>query len=251
MNIQKSWRRLVALLIIYIVFSISAISIVTFAWFTLSDENHTELISNLTDIEVDYEFYIYKDSLHLGNTTPSLINNLCDLKNDQCYQLIYNPTVAQLIEGSVAPGERFSFAIKVRSQGQTQAYLSLDFGGVTSENYIREENKIQTAFMYEVTKISYLSEDSESGDFKSDSPIEVDSSYFSHEIGLIYPLVHHVPVINRDFESNTVIVYFDLYFSKTIFGTDELGIPYINSNIFMNQVFSIEHVFMKMSLNTE
>jgi len=251
MDIQKSWRMLVARLIIYIVFSISAISIVTFAWFSLGNENNTHLISKLTDIEADYEFYVYKDSLHIGNPTPSLLNDTCVLNDDQCYQLIPNPTTAHMFDGSVAPGERFSFAIKVRSQGQTQAYLSLELGGIGSTNYDLVENKIQTAFMYEVTKISYLLIEEESEDLKLNSPIEIYSNYFSHEEGLNYPLVLNVPSINRDFSSSTVIVYFDFYFSSTVFGTDIDGIPYTNSNIFMNQVLSIEHIFMKMSLNQE
>ena len=251
MDIQKSWNRLVTRLVLYILFSISAISILTFAWFTLGNENNTELISELTDIEADYEFYVYRDSLHLGNSTPSLVEDTCILNEDQCYQLIPNPTVAHLFDGSVAPGERFSFAVKVRSQGQTQAYLSLDFGGVISENYDRIENKIQTAFMYEVTGISYFLNDTESIDYKNTLPIEIYSSYFSHNDGVIYPLVQNVPVINRDFSSSTVIVYFDFYFSTTIFGSDVNNIPYTNSNIFMNQVLLIQHIFMKMSLSLE
>ncbi|HBY65737.1 MAG TPA: hypothetical protein DEG42_05100 [Acholeplasmataceae bacterium] len=251
MDIRKSWNRLVAKLICYILFSVSAISIVTYAWFSLANENHTELISNLTDIEVDYEFYIYEDSLHLGNATPSLIEDVCNLTQDQCYLLVPDPTVAELIEGSVAPGERFSFAIKVRSQGQLQAYLSLDFGGITSENYPRVENMIQTAFMYEVIRVSYLTTESETEDLKSNAPIEFHTNYFTYEESLIYPLVHNVPVINLEFSSSTVIVYFDLYFSNSIFGTDAFGVPYTNSNIFMNQVFSIQHIFMKMSMSPE
>jgi hypothetical protein len=251
MDVQKTWNRLVAKLICYILFSVSAISIVTYAWFSLANENHTELISNLTDIEVDYEFYIYKDSLHLGNATPSLIDDLCSLYQDQCYLIVPNPTVAELIDGSVAPGERFSFAIKVRSQGKLQAYLSLDFGGITSENYPSVENMIQTAFMYEVTRVSYLTTEGETEDFKNNAPIELYTNYFTYEENLIYPLVHNVPVINQEFSSSTVVVYFDLHFSNSIFGTDAFGIPYTNSNIFMNQVFSIQHIFMKMSMNPE
>jgi len=209
------------------------------------------LISELTDIEADYEFYVYKDSLHLGNETPSLVEDSCVLNEDQCYQLIPNPTQAHLMDGSVAPGERFSFAVKVKSQGQTQAYLSLDFGGVISENYDRIENKIQTAFMYEVTNISYFLNNTESSDYKNSLPIEIFSSYFSNIDGVIYPLVQNIPVINRDFSSSTVIVYFDFYYSTTIFGSDSNNIPYTNSNIFMNQVLLIQHIFMKMSLSLE
>jgi len=60
-----------------------------------------------------------------------------------------------------------------------------------------------------------------------------------------------VPVINQDFTSSTVVVYFDLYFDETIYGVDAFGVPNSNSNIFMNQSFTIEHIFMKMSLSPE
>ena len=251
MDIQKSWNRLVTRLILYILFSIFSISVVTFAWFTLGNENNTELISELTDIEADYEFYVFKDSLHLGNPTPSLVEDTCILNEDQCYQLIPNPTEAHLFDGSVAPGERFSYAVKVRSQGQTQAYLSLEFGGVMSDHYESEVNKIQTAFLYEVTGITYFNNNTESLDMKSTEPIEVYSNYFSHLDAVIYPLVRNVPVINREFSSSTMIVYFDFYFSPTVFGSDSEGVPYTNSNIFMNQVLLIQHIFMKISLNPD
>ena len=110
---------------------------------------------------------------------------------------------------------------------------------------------IQTAFMYEVIRVSYLTTESETEDLKSNAPIEFHTNYFTYEESLVYPLVHNVPVINLEFSSSTVIVYFDLYFSNSIFGTDAFGVPYTNSNIFMNQVFSIQHIFMKMSMSPE
>ncbi|MDI6452459.1 hypothetical protein [Peloplasma aerotolerans] len=251
-NNTNTLRRLMLVSVVYFLLALSVFTVVVYAWFTLTNTNLTALVSKVSEVEAEYEFYVYKDQLHNGSTNLTLIDNVCLTETDDlCYRYIPNPTTAHLIDGSVAPGERFSFAIKILNIGSSQAYLKLDFGGVESSGYDLAVNKIQTAFLYEVTQISYIIDGVESEDMKENAPSIYHSSYFSSNSEMIYPLVKNIPMTVGGANNSMVVIYFDLYFDPTIYGEDEFGVPYTNSNIFKKQSFIVEHVYMIITANTD
>jgi hypothetical protein len=245
-------RRLMLVSVVYFVLALSVFTVVVYAWFTLTNTNVTALVSKVSEVEAEYEFYVYKDQLHNGSANLTLVDNVCLVESDDlCYRYIPDPTTAHLIDGSVAPGERFSFAIKILNIGSSQAYLRLDLGGVESTGYDLVVNKIQTAFLYEVTQISHIIDGVESDDVKNVAPSLYYSSYFSYDSELTYSLVKNVPMTVNEASNSMVVIYFDLYFDPTIYGQDEFGVPYTNSNIFKTQSFIVEHVYMIITANTD
>ena len=243
-----TYHRMIVVSSMYIILALSLLTVSMYAWFTLTNENSANLVSQISGVEAEYQFYIYQNSLHEGSDELTLIDNVCTYSGeDMCYEYIPNPTYAHLIDGKVAPGERFSFAIKIISVGSTQGRLQLDLGGVESINYDLDVNKIQTAFKYEVTKISYIENDVESTDQKDNGIINYSNEYFTSELATIYPLVSNVPLGIESHSNSIIVVYFDLYFDPTIYGEDINGIPYTNSNIFMNQIMKVNYIYMTVS----
>lgn len=232
----------------YLLISIFMFSVVTYAWFTITDTNQTHLAVKTSGVEAEYKFYVYKNILHSGSNHMTLIDNVCviGIKEDLCYEEANNPISPQLIEGSVAPGERFSFAIAIQSLGSTQGYVDLTLGNLESVGYDIEENKIQTAFGYEVTKISYIKDDVETEDVKNLYSYQT-FNHFSHLDDQYYPLITDVSLVYQEQHAGYLIIYFDLYYDPTVFGQDPYGIPYTNSHIFMSQTFHIHDVYMNVS----
>jgi hypothetical protein len=227
-------------------------SVVTYAWFTITNENNAHVVSKISGVEAEYQFYAYENMYRQGSQNLTLIDNVCELNDleDLCYQEIKNPIYPKLIDGSVAPGERFSFAIAISSVGSTQGYLDLTLGNIKSIGYDLEINKIQTAFAYEVTKISYIHNGVETSDMK-DGLTYQSYTYFEMDDSLYYPLVVDIPLVDNDDLLSKVIIYFDVYFDPTIFGMDIEGIPYTDSNIFLNQTFNINDVYMNVTTQKE
>jgi hypothetical protein len=225
--------------------SLTMMSTVTYAWFTFTNENNVNIVSKISGVEAEYQFYTYENTLRQGSLNQTLINNVCDVNglDDLCYEEVKNPIYPKLIDGSIAPGERFSFAIAISSVGSMQGYVDLTLGYIESVGYDLDVNKIQTAMGYEVTKISYLHDGIETSDMKEGLTYQ-SFTHFSAEDNLYYPLVVDVPLVDNDDLLSKVIIYFDVYFDPTIFGMDIEGIPYTNSNIFLNQTFSINDVYM-------
>lgn len=232
----------------YLLISVFMFSVVTYAWFTITDTNQAHLAVKTSGVEAEYKFYVYKNIYHSGSSNLTLIDNICTvgLDEDLCYEEVNNPITPKLIEGSVAPGERFSFAIAIQSLGSTQGYVDLSFGNLESIGYDLEENKIQTAFGYEVTKISYIDENIETNDVK-DLYLYQSYTNFSHLDDVIYPLVTDVSLVYQDQYAGSLIIYFDVYYDPTIFGVDPFGMPYTNSHIFMNQTFNLHDVYMNVT----
>ena len=250
MKVKKSYsmRKMMILSVTYFLTSFLLLSVTVYAWFIITNENNSHLISNISDVEAEYEFYIYQNSLRDGSLSLTLENNICTIEDqDLCYQLIPNPTSAHLMDGSAAPGERYSFAIKILALGNAESYLNLSIGGVTSTGYDLSKNKIQNAFNYEVTKIVYIKNNIETSDKKEVSPTIHSSNYFNEDPGYIYPMVKNVPIFIDQELGSSMILFFDFYFDPTIFGSDINQVPYTNSNIFMNQVFTVEDIFMFIS----
>lgn len=243
-----SMQKMMILSVTYFLSAFMLLSVTVYAWFIITNENNSHLISQISDVEAEYEFYIYQNMLRDGSSNLTLTNNICTTnEEDLCYQLIPNPTSAHLMDGSAAPGERYSFAIKILALGNSESYLNLSIGGVTSTGYVLSKNKIQNAFNYQVTKIVYIQNDVETIDKKEVSPTIHSSNYFNEDNGYTYPLVRNVPIFVDQELGSSMIVFFDFYFDPTIFGSDINQVPYTNSNIFMNQVFTVEDIFMFIS----
>ncbi|MDO9628834.1 MAG: hypothetical protein Q7I99_02945, partial [Acholeplasmataceae bacterium] len=235
-----SMHKMMFLSVVYFLSAFMLLSVSVYAWFIITNTNHTHLISNITDVEAEYEFYVYQNKLHDGSENLTLENNVCtDLGQDLCYKFIPNPTTAYMMEQSIAPGERFSFAVKVVALGNSESYFNLSLGGVQSFGYDLPQNRIQNAFWYEVTKISYIINDEETTDYKENEPIAYSNGYFNKELNHIYPLVSNIPIFIDQSLSASIIVYFDFYFDPTIYGSDFDFVPYTNSNIFINQAFTV------------
>jgi hypothetical protein len=131
--------------------------------------------------------------------------------------------------------------------GSSNGRLQLDLGGLQSIGFDLEVNKIQSAFEYEVTKISYIENEVESEDQKDNGIINYYNQAFTVDNSSLYPLVSNVPLGIENHSNSIIVVYFDLYFNPTVYGEDEFGIPYTNSNIFMDQIFRVNHIYMTVS----
>ncbi|MCR3905613.1 MAG: hypothetical protein NUK62_01100 [Tenericutes bacterium] len=242
----QSLNRLIMISIVYFILSLGILTSVIYAWFTLTNLNRTDLVSQIAGVEAEYQFYVYKDESHTGSLNPTLTDNVCTIGEDLCYEYIPNPTYSHLIDGYVAPGERFSFAIRIVSVGAAGGMLRLDLSGLVSWGFDIPENKIQRAFFYEVTKLAYINNDIESVDYKDHEPIVYYAQHFQYNHDGIYPLISDVPMGVENASNSVLIVFFDLYFDPTIYGQTIDGISHDNSNIFMNQLFIINYIFMNI-----
>ncbi len=235
--------RLYMMAITYVLIAVLLVTSITFAWFTLTNNNKVSLVNQVSGVEAEYDFYVYNDPTHSGSSNLTLINNTTT--NDEEYGKyleILNPTSNILIPGYIAPGEVFSFAIAVQNVGSTNGNVSLSFSQVYSNNYSDADNKIQQAMGYEVTKISYLTEGFETEDYKDINNVDYINSHFSNETLPRYELVNSMSL--NYLEYDTVVIYFNIYFDPHVYGTDPYGIPYTNSNIFMGQTFQINTINM-------
>ena len=244
-------RRLTLLSLLYVLFAFFMLMVVTYAWFTLTNLNNAALIQNVSGVEAEYQYFVYNDLSHSGSQEQTLVNNIALTPGeDLSYELVSNPTVAQLIDGYIAPGERFSFAIRITNIGTGLGYLSLSFGQVYSNGYDLEENRIQNALYYEVTNIVYTHDGIESANIKDDEPVSYWSSYFDQETFHEYDMLKNVPLGHTAVDS-VIIIFFDIVFDPLVYGVDEFGTPYTNSNIFMGQSITINHIYMNLSPNQE
>ncbi|MBU1093886.1 MAG: hypothetical protein KKH01_05440 [Firmicutes bacterium] len=245
---QRKYRKLIISSIFYFVILCSMTTTLTYAWFTITNTNNANLVTNISEIEAEYEFFIYQNTSRDGSDLLTLIDNTCEIQGeDMCYLNISNPNEAILLDGSVAPGERYSFAIRITSVNNPIGTLKLELGDLVSEGYDRVENKIQQAFYYQVDKISYVNFDVETDDIKDEYEIMYHSDYFLYDNDSIYPLVSNVPMKNEENVDTMIVIYFNLYFDPYIYGVDEFGFPYTNSNIFLNQSLAIQHIYMSVS----
>ena len=243
----NTYHRLIMVSTTYIFLALSILTVSVYAWFTLTNENKASLVSQVSGVEAEYEFYIYENQMHEGSDNLTLIDNVCSDGGDLCYRYIPNPTYAHLINGKVAPGETFSFAIKIISVGTSEGKLQLDLGGLQSTNYDIEINKIQSAFRYEVTKVSYIENNQETTDQKDLGTIVHYNQFFTYDNDAFYPLITNVPLGIENHSNSIIVVYFDLHFDSNVYGQDTLGVPYTNSNIFMDQILIVNHIYMTIS----
>ncbi len=219
---------------------------VGFAWITLSNKASGSFVSSVGNVDADFAFYVYLDESKNGSTNPTIANECASSSGDGCYYLIENTSTpltepVYLFGGAnkVFPNDKFSFAIRVTNIGDFDSYLTLDFLDLISQGFDITDNKIQVAFSYEVTKITYLVSGVESSDIKSSLGIILHQDHFTKENDERYHLVESVPISSDDENTKTVIVYFDIYFDPLVFGYTLLGQPMNNSNAFENQLFTI------------
>ncbi len=244
LNKNRKYLFINTTLYVFIIFLL--ITTVTFAWFSVTNNDKAALIVQISDVEAEYEFYVYNDPTHSGSSNLTLFDNVTANPNEyDKYLFIADPTATTLIDGFTAPGERFSFAIKISNIGSTTGHVDLSFSNVESFNYERVENKIQIAYQYSVTKISYISDVMETDDQKDLQDMNYFSQHFEYVSGLSYDLVQNIPLQYQD--TNSVVIYFDFYFDPFVYGIDENDIPYDNSNIFMGQTLTVYTINMALS----
>lgn len=244
-NFSRQQKKLILSSITYLLLSLLVFMVSVYAWFTITNVNYTSLVSNVSGVEAEYEFYIFIDSYNNGSSDLRLYENLYEPgKTDRYYELIPNPTVMYIVDGLMAPGDRISFALKIRSVGVSSGYVDLDLGQVLSFGYPNEENKIQIAFRYETRKISTVLNGMESEDIKDELPIIYENAHFTSNSNNTYLLVHNTPLLHNPYGISETIIYFDFYFDPEIKGFDPFGDPYENSNIFMNQTLEIRKIYM-------
>lgn len=244
---KQGSTRMLIMSTLYVLLSCLLLSITTFAWFIMTNQTKTSLVSAISEVEAEYEFYIYQDSWHVGNANPFLIRQLCEsIDEDGCYELIHDPSQVFDWMQSIAPGERFSFAISIVSIG-TEAYLSLDMGHVESHGYTDPSLQIKYAFYYEITKLSYIVSEVEGVDQKDVSPTTSFQGHFNQSVNATYPLIHDIPLNHIQGEHVIIVVYFDLFYDPSVIYRDEYGNPYENFNHLMGQSFTIQDIYMMIS----
>jgi len=245
----------VTLALLQMLFVLLLMISVTLAWITATDRVDSNLFSELTNIEAEYDLYIYQDEQYLGNQTPTLINNYCTVSEQMnCYSHADNLESIQFIQGSrkIYPNDRLSLAIKITNIGTQDVSLSLALSNLLSQGQDYEYNKIQTAMTYTVTKIAYFQNDSEGLDMKDTESItyagmnEALNYHFGLTDNTLYSLASNIPL---SFEGSTVsvVIYFDIYFDPIVESFDEFGFATGNSNAFQNQSFTIGKIIIYMN----
>ena len=250
MSIHKttsSTNKLVVVSILYFMISLFMFTLVTFAWFTLTNVNRANLLVDVSAVEAEYEFFVYMDENYSGSPADTLIDNICTIDEMDCYMQILNPAVVHLIPNKVAPGDRFSFAIRITSLGSSNGKLRMDLGNLQSLGAPQTENRIQRAFEYGITSVVYFHDNLETEDQKDNGTIVYHVDYFRYDHNGRYPLISDVIMGPRETAEGVIIVFFDLYFDPTIHGVDGMGESLGNSNIFMNQQFVINRIFMELA----
>jgi len=232
---------------LYVIFSFFTMSVVIFAWFTIRNDNDAALVASITELDANYELYVYKEPYYLGDSVQLFTENLCADDQMNCYKLLENTQSFFSMAESIAPSMKFSFVLKVSPVSLDQGYIKLGLSGITSTGYVDQINKIQTAFYYEVTKISYVYEDVETDDVKENYPIQYHKAHFLYNQSHHYELVKNVGLHHMYLPSAYVLIYFSFYFDPLVTGYDEMLNPYPNSNIFMNQMFEIKQLVMTLT----
>ena len=220
-----------------------------FAWISLSNTSSGSLVATVGNVDAEYSFYVYLDSTRDGNPAPTIADECLSSSDDGCYWLIENtdnPLTEEVFafgsSDKVFPNDRFSFAMKVKNIGDFDSNLHLDFLNLVSQGYDIIDNKIQVAFYYEVTKITYLVFGVETADVKSNVGITLHEQHFTKDNDDRYHLVENIPLSCTDLNTQEAIIYFDLYFDPLVSGYTLLGEPTNNSNAFENQLFTISQI---------
>jgi len=246
-------RVLIISLSTFVIALLSLIS-VGYAWFIINNQAASTVVANVGSIDANYSFYIYLDSDRLGDSNQLISNQCASSTGDNCYWLIENTgnpaSESVYIFGSsdkVIPGDRFSFALRVTNIGNMDSFLNVAFENLISYGYNLIINKIQVAFQYQVTRISYMNVDYQGPDIKENNGIIFHEGHFSSNNDAQYSLAEAIPLNEGDPYSSSAIIFFDLYFDPNVTGYfSSYSDPMNNSNAFENQNFTISKISIKL-----
>lgn len=242
----KTQKQLIVVSIISFVVTVFLLTSTIFAWVSLSRQAGSSFISNLTDISSDFEFYIYRDSDFNGSGNKLITDECVAIDYENCFENIPNPKVSQIINPEMKPSDRISFALKIINKSSMPIDIRLSFGGISSTGYNEDYNKIQRAFMYEVTAIRYLNGGIEGDDIKSSANI-INAHFESHEVSH-YVLLNNFELSKNGTLNDRAVIYFDLYFDENIFGLNDLLESTGNSNVFMNQTLVVNNFYIELDV---
>lgn len=240
----KTQKQLIVVSIVSFVVTVFLLTSSIFAWISISKKANGSFIVNTTDISSDSEFYLYKDSAFAGSGTKLISDECTAPGEEQCFQKIINPQVSQIISPDIKPSDRMSFALKIVNLSSVNTTLRLSFGGIVSIGFNEEYNKIQRAFLYEITGIRYLNSGIEGNDIKASA--DTTSMHFHNNELSRYILLEDFELKKNGSENDRAVIYFDLYYDENIYGMDELLVSTGNSNAFMNQTFIIEKFYIEL-----
>jgi hypothetical protein len=222
----------------------------TFAWFVVSTNNNVDpIVINISPLDFEYTLYLFKDESGTGASTQVLSQSLCLHEEDNNCYFPHESSNPYLFPSSVGfrPGQKFSFALQITNISAGSRYANVTISEVSSLGFQSIQNKIQRAFLYQVTKMVYDTPLGESSDQKGllgvmyagmDSEADYHFSLNSEDA---YSLFSGFPLYPQ-VDTKSVIVYFNLYFDPSVYGMDESMQLSNNSNAFQNQQLIIRKV---------
>ena len=137
-----------------------------------------------------------------------------------------------------------SFALKIVNLSSVNINVRLSLGGIISTGFNEEYNKIQRAFMYQITGIRYLNGGVEGFDVKGTA--DTTSLHFHNNALARYVMLEDFELKKNGSTNDRAVIYFDLYFDENIHGFNESLVSTGNSNAFMNQTFVIENFYIEL-----
>lgn len=240
--VNKKSNRLLLFTIALFIVTVVGLTSAVFAWVSSSNQNTVgEFVGQVKDLSVSTDFYMFKeDGTFTGSDLYELTDNVCTSNND-CYELIANPTANQVLPDKLRPGNKLSYAIKITNTSSTPTTIDLKLLGVSSLLFQQSNNQIQRAFKYEVKAVRYLNGVTESSDQKSNFTFA--NAHFLLSVA-DYDLISNVDLANTGEINSVVIVFFDLYFDPQIGSYDGLGNLENNANAFMNQQLIVDKLMV-------
>lgn len=240
----KTQKQLIVVSIVSFVVTVFLLTSSIFAWISISRKANGSFVVNLTDISSDFEFYIYRDTTFGGNGTKLISDECTAPGEEQCFEKVVNPKVTQIISPEVKPSDKMSFALKIVNLSSVNINVRLSLGGIISTGFNEEYNKIQRAFMYQITGIRYLNGGVEGFDVKGTA--DTTSLHFHNNELARYVMLEDFELKKNGSTNDRAVIYFDLYFDENIHGFNESLVSTGNSNAFMNQTFVIENFYIEL-----
>lgn len=237
-------KRMIQSLVTLIFTSLLFIGI-TLAWFITSINNQVEEIQIVvTSSDFEYSFYYFRSTTYQGNNGLTLYDHLCeDALDTECF-VEFDQTTPNILSTnrSTRPSHQFSFALDVKNITSTNRELVVSIAELLSLGFDLDSNQIQRAFQYQVTKVSFFT-DEEGIDIKDTLSIEYAGKsgvipHFGLTPNAEYILLSDLLLTSSGANQRTIL-YFTIRFDPEIKGLDEFGQSTNNSNAFQNQTFRI------------
>lgn len=238
--------------LLYLLLAIFLCTTSIYAWISISNIGKSSLIVNVFQVKSKYEFYVYQSFNYTGNPNddPVLENDKCLATNDEnCYLLIDSPTPNDIIDNktNLVPSNQFSYALIITNLSNVDVKLKLEFADILSPENEIEKNKIQYAFLYEVTKVAYYNNGVEGDDIKDSPEINIYSQHFDNPTRNKYTLVENIELGKSEDPNDQIIIYFNLYFDENVKGYDAEGNP-TSSLPFSNQMLTIGKINLYLEM---